>query len=303
MKAYISISLLGLLLLIFLSPQAKKTEINTTPIQAHELAINEGRYFNPQEFYKKQCNFCHNESRKIAPPMGEIKKAYLEAYPKKETFIKKMTAFVLNPVDKNRLIKDNPGKYKVMPPNLFFDEQRIKKVVEHIHKNISIAKKTIPNKINKLNENIKSKPIEKTTSNNKVLKNDKIEVKLNLEKGDDLCKILDLKPVGFKYGKSIITPNMAKQLNKIVIFLKDNPSINIEIRNHTDARGSAKHNLALSKFRALSIKTYLISKGIDIKRIKTKGMGETQILNHCKDGVKCSDAEHRENRRTEMIIF
>lgn len=37
--------------------------------------------------------------------------------------------------------------------------------------------------------------------------------------------------------------------------------------------------------------------------IKAKGYGETQLVNHCKDGVKCSEDEHQENRRTEVKIL
>ena len=95
---------------------------------------------------------------------------------------------------------------------------------------------------------------------------------------------------------------MAKQLDNLVQFLKTNPKINIEIRNYTDSRGTAEHNLKLSTKRANAIKRYLINHGISYKRITAKGYGESNLLNHCKDGVTCTEAEHAQNRRTELII-
>jgi outer membrane protein OmpA-like peptidoglycan-associated protein len=43
-------------------------------------------------------------------------------------------------------------------------------------------------------------------------------------------------------------------------------------------------------------------KGIDKKRLTAKGFGETQLTNHCTNGVECSDAEHKQNRRTVFKI-
>jgi outer membrane protein OmpA-like peptidoglycan-associated protein len=48
---------------------------------------------------------------------------------------------------------------------------------------------------------------------------------------------------------------------------------------------------------------WLVSKGIDAKRLRGKGYGESQLLNRCKDGVKCSEEEHLKNRRSEFMII
>ena len=47
----------------------------------------------------------------------------------------------------------------------------------------------------------------------------------------------------------------------------------------------------------------MIDEGVDAKRIKAKGYGETRLLNKCKDGVKCSEEEHQLNRRSEFKII
>lgn len=81
------------------------------------------------------------------------------------------------------------------------------------------------------------------------------------------------------------------------------PDMTIELSSHTDARGSDKYNLELSQKRAVGVKEYLISKGIERSKIVAKGYGETRLVNQCKNGVKCSDEEHLQNRRTEFRIL
>jgi outer membrane protein OmpA-like peptidoglycan-associated protein/tetratricopeptide (TPR) repeat protein len=81
------------------------------------------------------------------------------------------------------------------------------------------------------------------------------------------------------------------------------PEMRIELSSHTDAQGSDASNLILSQKRADGAKQYLINKGVVSERIVAKGYGETQIINHCKNGVKCADDEHKQNRRTEFRII
>ena len=76
----------------------------------------------------------------------------------------------------------------------------------------------------------------------------------------------------------------------------------VELTAHTDARGDAAYNRNLSRERAAAAKSYLVNKGIASIRIRSKGMGEVAIRNHCTNGVKCSDEEHQYNRRTEVRV-
>ena len=48
--------------------------------------------------------------------------------------------------------------------------------------------------------------------------------------------------------------------------------------------------------------SWLVKNGIDANRLTGKGYGETQLVNKCADGVKCSEDEHQDNRRSEFII-
>lgn len=106
----------------------------------------------------------------------------------------------------------------------------------------------------------------------------------------------------YEYKKWDINKEAAKQLDKLIMLLKRNPHIAVELSSYTDSRGSAKYNLELSEKRALAAAEYLISKGIDKSRISSKGYGETRPVNKCVDGVECSEKQHQQNRRTEFKI-
>jgi outer membrane protein OmpA-like peptidoglycan-associated protein len=91
-------------------------------------------------------------------------------------------------------------------------------------------------------------------------------------------------------------------LDKVIQILKDNPNLNIELSSHTDSRAGDAYNLKLSQKRAQYAVDYIISRGVDKKRLKAIGFGETKLLNRCANGVECSEDEHKINRRTEFKI-
>lgn len=124
-----------------------------------------------------------------------------------------------------------------------------------------------------------------------------------VKRGDDLAKILKLNPIYFDTNKSFIRSNAKLELEKVIVYLKQFPSIKIEIGSHTDSRGSSQSNLSLSKRRAKSTASYMISKGIKAERVSWKGYGESKLLNQCVNGVKCKKEDHQFNRRSEFIIL
>ncbi len=119
-------------------------------------------------------------------------------------------------------------------------------------------------------------------------------------------KAIKIDNIYFDLGKSNIRGDAANELDKTVLLLNDNPDILVELSSHTDCRGSAASNLALSEARAKSSVAYIISKGIDKKRITGKGYGETKLTNACacEGTVKsnCADTDHQQNRRTEFKV-
>ncbi|OMQ11112.1 OmpA family protein [[Flexibacter] sp. ATCC 35103] len=120
--------------------------------------------------------------------------------------------------------------------------------------------------------------------------------------GTDLAKTLNIPMNFFDLGKATIRKSSEPQLQKIVDVLKQYPSLKLDIRSHTDSRQSAANNMILSEKRAQSTKNWLISKGVDASRLSAKGFGETQLVNKCADGVKCTEQQHQQNRRSEFII-
>lgn len=119
----------------------------------------------------------------------------------------------------------------------------------------------------------------------------------------ELNKSYELDNIYYDYGKSNIRTDAAKVLNQLYILLEQNPNVKIELSSHTDARGKAESNLALSDRRAKAAREYLLKKGIHPNRITAKGYGETALKNKCADGVTCSDKEHEVNRRTEFKVI
>lgn len=111
-------------------------------------------------------------------------------------------------------------------------------------------------------------------------------------------------PINYKVGSAELTANSVNIIDEnLVVFLQENPNAIIEIGSHTDSRGSTESNQKLSERRARSVVEHLIGKGISKERLLAVGYGETQPLNECVDGVKCSENEHLANRRTEFKVF
>ena len=111
-----------------------------------------------------------------------------------------------------------------------------------------------------------------------------------------------LNPIFFELDKHNITAQGAAELDKLVEVMNTYPKMIIRAESHTDSRGEDSYNLKLSDRRAKSTAQYVISKGISSDRITGVGMGETQLINECSNGVKCSKEAHQANRRSEFII-
>lgn len=113
--------------------------------------------------------------------------------------------------------------------------------------------------------------------------------------------IINLKNIYYQPGSAVIQPSASADLQKLILFLTDNPNVKIEINSHTDNRGSAVSNLVLSQKRAQEVSNYLKNHGIAANRVIAKGYGETMLINRC--GLKCTELQHEQNRRTEFRIL
>lgn len=126
--------------------------------------------------------------------------------------------------------------------------------------------------------------------------------KVAISEGTDLAKVLNIPLIYFDYNKWNIRPDAKVELEKIYIALNEYPKLRINIRAHTDSRGSDSYNKKLSECRAGASLDYLISQGINRSRLESEGLGESELINHCADDVSCSEEEHQKNRRSEFLI-
>ena len=142
--------------------------------------------------------------------------------------------------------------------------------------------------------------------NKNIVENSKELVKTSVQYGTDLNKLIDLNPIYFDLDKSNILPEAALELDKIVKILNDNPDLAIKLKSYTDCRGGDKYNLNKSKQRANSSKEYITSRITNPYRVTAEGLGEADPEIECecstKENKRCSEEEHRKNRRTEFII-
>jgi outer membrane protein OmpA-like peptidoglycan-associated protein len=114
-----------------------------------------------------------------------------------------------------------------------------------------------------------------------------------------LNKTFVLENIYYDLNKFNIRSDAAVELDKLVQILNDNPTVNIELSSHTDARDTDAYNKKLSQNRAQSAVDYIASKGIVRERMVAKGYGETQLV--IKDAK--TEEEHQKNRRTEFTIL
>ena len=131
-----------------------------------------------------------------------------------------------------------------------------------------------------------------------------VDLNIPMSPIEDVVILADLNTIYFDLDKSNIRPDAALELDKVVALMKKYPGMVIRLESHTDSRADDRYNIKLSNRRAKSTYEYIISKGIDPSRIpKYEGFGESQLVNRCSNGVKCTEEEHQLNRRTEFIIL
>ncbi|MGZ3904648.1 MAG: OmpA family protein, partial [Bacteroidia bacterium] len=106
------------------------------------------------------------------------------------------------------------------------------------------------------------------------------------------------------YGKNEYKYDASGQrvMDKVIQIMKNNPNLNIELSSHTDSRADDKFNMKLSEKRAKFAVDYMVSHGVEAKRLKSVGYGESKLLNKCGNNVTCTEEEHAINRRTEFKI-
>ena len=124
-----------------------------------------------------------------------------------------------------------------------------------------------------------------------------IEKNLTLSKVE-AGAVVRLQNVFFETGKATLLPTSFVELDRVVQLLVEHPSYRLEIQGHTDSVGSPQANLLLSRERAESVSTYLISKGITQNQLEVKAFGQTQPIT-----TNATEEGRAQNRRVQFVIL
>lgn len=117
---------------------------------------------------------------------------------------------------------------------------------------------------------------------------------LKLETG----KTIQLKHIYFEFDSDELMPRSYVELRKLLQVMRGNSKLKIEIIGHTDALGNDDYNIDLSRRRAESVISYLISNRISKKRLSARGLGERQPV-----ASNETDAGRAKNRRVEFVVL
>lgn len=113
----------------------------------------------------------------------------------------------------------------------------------------------------------------------------------------DINKLMEGKAVNFQSGSAYLAANSSALLAEVGKELKACAGTKVEVQGHTDLRGSAEVNMALSQARAESVMKALVDGGVPAAQLTAKGYGLTQPLENARN----PDADAK-NRRTVFAV-
>ena len=108
--------------------------------------------------------------------------------------------------------------------------------------------------------------------------------------------------VHFYFNEAIIVENDIEKLDLFISKIELDSDFMIEIIGHTDTRGSEFYNLELSLDRAIKIRNYMTSEGVDRSKLQVNYYGESKLAIDCIDD-SCPEEVHFENRRSEIFHY
>jgi peptidoglycan-associated lipoprotein len=114
--------------------------------------------------------------------------------------------------------------------------------------------------------------------------------------GSDSGKIAGLRTVNFDYDSSTLTSDARRQLAENAEWIKGHAKVTVQIEGHCDSRGSVEYNLALGERRAKAVKNYMVSLGIDSKRLTIISYGEEKPI-----ATGDSEDAYAKNRRANFV--
>ena len=121
-----------------------------------------------------------------------------------------------------------------------------------------------------------------------------VQVDIN---GCEIKEEIRLPGVNFEPNSDRLLPGAESVLNDAAATLRKNPEIRVEVAGHTDSDGAAAYNESLSTRRALTVRDYLIARGVDEERMSVRGYGESQPVSD-----NATAAGKASNRRVVLRI-
>jgi outer membrane protein OmpA-like peptidoglycan-associated protein/Mg-chelatase subunit ChlD len=114
----------------------------------------------------------------------------------------------------------------------------------------------------------------------------------------DAVGSVQLVNIEFETGKAMIQISSMQQIRDFAAYIKRFPKMVVEVRGHTDDKGSDDLNQKLSEARAEAVRVALVQYGVQPTQVRTKGFGKAQPL-----VPNDSEDNRRKNRRTEFAIL
>lgn len=137
---------------------------------------------------------------------------------------------------------------------------------------------------------------------NKLVKEQEEDTQFKIKKfgSSNAAELTVIENIYYDVNSADFKPESIGKLDKIISSMTENKALKLKITSHTDSKGEDAYNMTLSEKRAQKVMEYFILQGVEKDRLVSKGMGESQIMNRCKNGVDCSEIEQQLNRRTEF---
>jgi outer membrane protein OmpA-like peptidoglycan-associated protein len=114
----------------------------------------------------------------------------------------------------------------------------------------------------------------------------------------EVGEIVTLSRIYFEYDRTDFMPRALIQLQQLLAFLQQHPSMNVEVIGHTDIAGTGEYNQDLSERRSKAVITWLISKGINSTRLLSSGKGSTEPIATNETAIGRS-----QNRRVDIKVI
>jgi outer membrane protein OmpA-like peptidoglycan-associated protein len=102
--------------------------------------------------------------------------------------------------------------------------------------------------------------------------------------------------VFFPAGGLTLIRDARDNLDIVAAYLREHPTIALELHGHSDSVGSRATNLQLSRRRAKAVKEYLVAQGIDARRLPVRAVGESRPI-----ASNATEEGRLKNRRVDLV--